>query len=112
MFKIQTQSATLGYSGNITFCYKLPNGLIRIIGDVEKEREVVATGIQFEGKFYNLPGYHDFDDADTVYIYECDPGEVINDYAKQLRQAQADNADLDAMTVDQELRITMLELGL
>lgn len=64
-----------------------------------------AEGIAWEGVPYALFGKELEGAAGTVNLVETDTGEVI-------RGVQLATEDTDAMMVDQEYRLTMLELGL
>lgn len=63
-----------------------------------------AQGVAFRSVPYNLPG-GGMEGLETVDVKEVDAGETI-------RTLETAAADTDTMMVDQEYRLTMLELGL
>jgi len=67
--------------------------------------EPEASGIAFAGTTYHLLGREGMEDVETVMLEEIDAGAEI-----QATRQQA--ADADGMIVDQEYRLTLLELGL
>ena len=111
MYQITSNGVFLGYTSEPTYCYKLPSGSAQVIGRKERNAGAVATGVIYGGTIYNLPGYSDWE-AETAYVSEVDEGTVITQQAERIQALADAGADTDAMTVDQELRITMLELGL
>lgn len=111
MYQIISNNESLGYTDSPEYCYKLPSGSPQVIGRKERDAGAVATGVIYQGVIYNLPGYDEFD-GETAYVNEVDEGTVITQQAERIQALADAGADTDAMTVDQELRITMLELGL
>lgn len=63
-----------------------------------------AQGISFAGEVYHLFGRNKIG-KESVLLERIDSGGVLFDMDSRL-------ADTDAMTVDQEYRITLLELGI
>ena len=112
MLQLTLNDNILGYTENPMYCYKLPSGSPQIIGNRERTGGAVATGIMYLGVIYNLPGHDDFEDAETVYTGEVDAGLVIESCMQYVNSLNAAGADMDNMAIDQELRITILELGL
>lgn len=89
----------IGITSNPNYITQSDNGSFVL---VDKR---AARGVAFEGSPYNLLGEKPMDRAvGTVYLVEKDEGDAIF----QSSQAQADS---DALSVDHELRITMLEMG-
>ena len=86
MYSIYSNGALLGYTDSPQYCYKLPSGSAQIIG--EKEKDHTATGIIYQGRIYNLPGYDEFD-ADTANVYDADEGIILTQHTKQIAQDQS-----------------------
>lgn len=64
-----------------------------------------ATGLAWEGKPYALFGKELEGAAGTVLLSEADGG-------REIRALETAAEDTDAMMVDQELRLTLMELGI
>ena len=112
MYQISTAIGVVGYADVPDYCYKLPSGSAQIIGRKERARGEVATGVIFEGVIYNLPGHSEFEGCETATVAEIDEGVVLNEQQRRIAAAEATEADEDALSVDHELRLTMLELGI
>ena len=112
MYSVHTSTAILGYITEPTYCYKLPSGSVQVIGRKERARGEVATGVIFQGVIYNLPGHSEFEGCETAAVVEIDDGVVLNEQQRRIAAAEATEADEDALSVDHELRLTMLELGI
>jgi len=63
-----------------------------------------AIGVAYQSTPYNLLGHDEIEGAETVILSPIDVGSYI---AQQRKAAE----DTDAMLVDQEYRLTLLELG-
>ena len=112
MYQVSTKIGVVGYTAEPTYCYKLPSGAPQVIGRRERARGEVATGVIFEGVIYNLPGRSEFEGCETAAVVEIDAGTVLNEQKRRIAAAEAAEADEDALSVDHELRLTMLELGI
>lgn len=64
-----------------------------------------ATGVAVNGVAYDLMGHDEVKGADTVLVAEFDGGALVRSLGEVVE-------DADAMNVDQEYRLTLLELGL
>lgn len=111
MYQIATKKGPLGYAEAPDYCYKLPSGSAQVIGRGEKRRGETATGVIYGGTIYNLPECFDFEGAETAFVSEVNAAEILNGQAARLAGYEAAEADLDALTVDHELRLSLLELG-
>lgn len=67
--------------------------------------EPEASGIVFDGTVYHLLGRAELVEAETVMLEEVDSGQLLT-------ATQQAIADADGMIVDQEYRLTLLELDL
>jgi len=67
--------------------------------------EQEAQGVVFEGTVYHLLGREELAGTDTVFLEKTDAG-------AELMAAKTAQADTDALNVDHEYRMTLLELGL
>lgn len=112
MYQISTPTGVVGYTAEPTYCFRLPSGAPQIIGRKERARGKVATGVIFGGVIYNLPGRSEFDGCETAAVVEIDAGTVLNEQKRRIAAAEVAEADEDALSVDHELRLTMLELGI
>lgn len=112
MYQISTPTGVVGYVAAPDYCYKLPSGSAQVIGRKERARGEVATGVIFGGVIYNLPGRSDFEGRETAAVVAIDAGTVLNEQKRRIAAAEAAEADEDALSVDHELRLTMLELGI
>lgn len=102
MFKlINTDTgAELGMTAAPTYVKQHENGCFVLCPEPE------AQGISFEGNVYHILGRPGLEGAaGTVALEAVDAGAAL----AAIQQTAADN---DAMNVDHELRITMLEMGL
>ena len=99
MFKIMKEGAVIGMTEKPTYIRQSPNGCYVLC------QEPDATGVAFNGTAYHLLGRDALEGAETVMLEEADAGTEI----LAARQAQE---DADGMLVDQEYRLTLLELGL
>ena len=67
--------------------------------------EKEAQGVALNGTPYHLFGRASMEGLETVMLAETDSGHI-------LREQETAQKDADAMSVDQEYRLTLLELGL
>ena len=100
MYKITRDGATLAMTEAPTYIKQAENGCLILCTEEE------AQGVANAGTPYNLLNRQPMEGVEiTVALEEADAGEML----ASITQA---TADTDAMNVDQELRLTMLELGL
>ena len=100
MYKIIKDGAAVGMTEAPNYIKQTENGCLALCPEAE------AQGVAHTGVPYNLLGRQPMEGVeDTVTLEEVDAGAML------AAMAQA-TADTDALTVDQELRLTMLELGL
>lgn len=102
MFKIinPDTGAYIGMTDSPVFIKQHENGCFILCPEPE------AQGISFEGAVYQLQDRPSMDGVDKTAMLEAvDAGAAL----AQVQQTAADN---DAMNVDHELRLTMLEMGL
>lgn len=107
MYMITNSTGTIGYTDSPEWCYKLSSGSPQVVRDRSQ-----ATGVIYQGTVYNLPGHSDFEDAETATVSEIDSGRALTELLGKVTQAAADADDRDELLVDQEYRLTLLELGL
>lgn len=74
-------------------------------GDFTPTTENEAIGVALNGVPYNLIGHSEIKGADTVVVSEIDVGAMISE---QILVQE----NTDAMNIDLDYRITLLELGL
>ena len=101
MFKITdiSDGRSIGMTEAPTYIKQHENGCFVLCPEPE------AQGISFEGIVYHIMGRPDLEGAvGTVTLEPMDAGAIV-------AAMQLSGADADAMNVDQELRLTMLELG-
>ncbi|MGM9602436.1 MAG: hypothetical protein ACI3W5_12760 [Faecousia sp.] len=101
MFKIISASngESLGMTEAPNYIKQAENGCFVLCPEPE------ASGIAFEGTTYHLLGRDALEGLETVALQETDAG-------AELDATKAAQEDADAMNVDQEYRLTLLELGL
>lgn len=100
MYKIIKDGATVGMTEAPNYIKQTENGCLALCPEEE------AQGVAHAGTPYNLLNHQPMEGVeDTVTLEEVDAGAMLAEIAQA-------TADTDAMTVDQELRLTMLELGL
>lgn len=71
--------------------------------------EKEAIGVALNSVAYNLFGHEEIEGVDTVIVSETDGMAFITEQQKALSQAMS---NADEISVDQEYRLTLLELGL
>ena len=100
MYKIVKDGAAVGMTEAPNYIKQTENGCLALCPEAE------AKGVAHAGTPYNLLGSQPMEGVeDTVTLEEVDAGTMLPAMAQAA-------ADTDALTVDQELRLTMLELGL
>ena len=101
MFRITNteNGAVVGMTAAPNYIKQVKNGCYNLCPEPE------ASGIVFDGTVYHLLGRADLADVETVMLEEVDSGQLLT-------AAQQSIADADGMIVNQEYRLTMLELGL
>lgn len=68
-------------------------------------QEAEAAGIAHNGTVYHLLGREALEGAESVILEKTDAGDLV-------KRIQDTAKDVDAMNVDQELRLTLLEMGI
>lgn len=99
MYRIVKDGAALALIEAPTYVRQAGNGCFVLC------QEDQATGIAYGGTVYHLLGREAMDGAESVILEEVDTG-------KMMEELQNTAKDVDAMNVDQELRLTLLELGI
>lgn len=99
MYRITKGGAVVGMTEAPIYIKQAENGCYNICPEPQ------ASGIAFSGVNYHLLGRDGMEDLETVMLEEVDAGMEIH-AAKQAA------SDADGMIVDQEYRLTLLELGL
>lgn len=100
MYEIKSDGGRIGLTDAPTYIKQAANGCFVLCPEHD------AQGICFAGTVYNLLGKQAMTGVEnTVMLEPVDAGEL---------QAAANTAirDADAMNVDQEYRLTLLELGI
>ena len=111
MYQITTASGVIGYTETVGYCYQLSSGSPQIIGRKERARGETAVGIIYGSSVYNLPGHDNFEGAETAWAVEVGAAAALNGQLENLARQETAQSDLDALTVDHELRLSLLELG-
>ena len=101
MFRITNteNGAVIGMTAAPNYIKQVENGCYNLCPEPE------ASGIVFGGTVYHLLGRKPLPDVETVMLEENDIGPLF-------AAAQASIADAEAMNVDHEYRLTLVELGL
>lgn len=99
MFRIIKAGAGIGLTENLNYIKKAENGCYILCPEHD------ASGIVFEGVAYHLLGRAAMDELETVSLEQADAGTEIS-------KAKSAVKDADAFNVDQEYRLTLLELGI
>lgn len=100
MYKITRDGETVAMTEAPNYVRKAENGCFTLCKEAE------AEGIAHGGQVFHLLGRPDMEGAvATVMLEETDAG-------AELMAARQQAADTDGMIVEQEYRLTMLELGL
>ena len=89
----------IGMTETPTYIKQAENGCYNLCPEPE------ASGIVFAGTAYHLLGREGMEDMETVMLEETDAG-------AEIQAAKLAAEDADGMIVDQEYRLTLLELGL
>ncbi len=99
MYRINRIGECVGLTDTPTYIKQSDNGCYVLCPEPE------ASGIVYEGTVYHLLGREELPGTDTVSLEKTDTG-------LELMAIRAAQADTDAMNVDHEYRMTLLELGL
>lgn len=99
MYKIIKDGGSIGMTEAPTYIKQAENGSYTLCPEPE------ASGIAFEGVVYHLLGRAALDGAESVMLADADAG-------AELAATNIAIEDADAMNVDQEYRLTLLELGI
>ena len=99
MFRIIKAGAGIGLTENLNYIKKAENGCYILCPEHD------ASGIVFKGVAYHLLGRAAMDELETVSLEQADAGTEIS-------KAKSAVEDADALNVDQEYRLTLLELGI
>lgn len=103
MFKLVVDGVTIGFTEKPRFVRVKPES-----GAFVETTQDKAEGVAYKSKVFNLFGHEIGGVEETVSVVPYDGGDDSKSVS-ELRQAEN---DLDAMTVDHELRLSMLEMGL
>lgn len=102
MFRIIKNGVNIGMTETPTYIKQAENGCYILCPEPE------ASGVAISGVPYRLLGREapeGMGELDTVMLEETDAGPMV-------AAAHELSADIDGLTVDHELRLTLLELGL
>ena len=99
MYEIRKDDAVLALTEKPNYIYRHGDGFYALCDEAQ------AQGIAVNGKPYSLHGRTPMEGCDSVLLVETDAGTL-------LVEARHAADDADALTVDQEYRLTMLELGI
>ena len=99
MFRITQNGVSIGMTEAPNYIKQTDNGCYVLCPEPE------ASGIVFAGTPYRLLGRDGMEGAETVMLEETDAG-------MELLAVKQQAEDADGMMVDQEYRLTLLELGL
>jgi hypothetical protein len=98
MFKIIKDGEQIGITEKLHYIYQKENGVFYECDSKE------AQGIAWKGTPYNLRGRAPMAVNETVIVIEVDGGEHIHD-------GENNQYESDALIVDHEYRLTLIELG-
>ena len=99
MYRIVKDGAALALIEAPTYVRQAGNGCFVLC------QEDQATGIAYGGTVYHLLGREALEGAESVILEKTDAGDLV-------KRIQDTAKDVDAMNVDQELRLTLLEMGI
>lgn len=99
MYKIINDNETMALTETPNYVRLQDNGCFGLCGEPE------AQGIVYNGTVYHLLGRPELEGKETVMLLYTDAGEEIGITNTAIM-------DADAMNVDQEYRLTLLELGI
>lgn len=99
MFKIIKDGGCIGMTEEPTYIKQAANGCYILCPEPE------ASGISFAGTVYHLLDREPLDGVESVMLEATDAG-------AELTATNIAVEDADAMNVDQEYRLTLLELGI
>ncbi len=98
MYKVKIADLSF-YTEHPVWIRRVENGCFNLTDEAH------ATGICYGNTPYHLAGRPDLDGVETIELEFVDSGETLNNL-------NAVTADTDAMVVDYEYRLTLLELGI
>lgn len=99
MFRIIKDGANIGLTENLNYIKQAENGCYVLC----PERD--ASGIVFEGTPYHLLGRDEMEGLETVSLEMTDAG-------KEMKAVQDAQKDSDALNVDHEYKLVLLELNI
>lgn len=99
MFRIIKDGASLGLTEKLNYIMQAENGCYVLCPEQN------ASGIVFEGTPYHLLGRDSLEGLETVSLEETDAGSEM----KAVQDAQKDS---DALNVDHDYRLVLLELNI
>lgn len=103
MFKLVVDGVTIGFTEKPRFVRVKPESGVFVETTQDK-----AEGVAYKSKVFNLFGHEIGGVEETASVVPYDGGDD-SESVSELRQAEN---DLDAMAVDHELRLAMLEMGI
>lgn len=99
MYKIIKDGATLAQTEAVNYVRLQDNGCYALCNEPD------ARGIVHNGTVYHLLGREALEGCDSVVLEQFDGGAELENTTLAVE-------DADAMNVDQEYRLTLLELGI
>lgn len=99
MYKIIKDGTTLAMTEALNYIKRQANGCYALCAAEE------AEGIAHAGTVYHLLGRQELEGVETIVLEKTDGGTMLAE-AGQVAE------DADALNIDQEYRLTMLELGI
>ena len=99
MFRIIKDGGSVGMTEAPTYIKQAENGCYVLCPNPE------SSGISLGNTVYHLAGREAIEGAETVALEHIDAG-------KEIELVNTTISDTDALTVDHEYRITLLELGI
>ena len=99
MYKIIKDGAVLAQTEALNYVRRQENGHFGLCEEAD------AQGIVHNGTVYHLHGREALEGQETVVLEEFDAGAEMENTRNAV-------IDADAMNVDQEFRLTLLELGI
>ena len=98
MYKITKDGDVIAYAEKLNYIKQKENGVF--VSCTEKE----AQGVAVNNTAYNIAGRQEMTGCETVAIFDVDIGEYI-------QHGEECQTETDALVIDHEYRITLLELG-
>lgn len=99
MYKLMKDGVCLGRAEIPTYVKLAGNGCFNLCTEPE------AAGIVYNGSVYHLLGRAELPGCESVMLETSDAGNELN-------EIYATMSDTDAMAVEHEYRLTLMELGL